>query len=72
MIRKLTFVIQLSDPCEYEGGKLMIYYDGQIHEAPNEFGSMIIFPSSLAHEVTPITKGTRHSLVGWVTGPNIL
>ena len=31
-------------------------------------GSMIIFPSFLDHCVTPITKGTRYSLVLWSVG----
>ena len=31
-------------------------------------GSIIVFPSFLYHQVTPITKGTRYSLVMWVLG----
>jgi PKHD-type hydroxylase len=72
IIRKLTFVVQLSEPQDYEGGKLFLYYNQEKHESPNEFGSIIIFPSRIAHEVTPITKGNRYSLVGWIVGPNIL
>jgi len=30
---------------------------------------MIFFPSYTLHEVTPVTKGTRYTLVGWVHGP---
>ena len=28
----------------------------------------IVFPSYVLHEVCPVTRGTRYSLVSWVTG----
>lgn len=31
-------------------------------------GSLIIFPSFLHHQVTPLLRGTRISLVGWLCG----
>jgi PKHD-type hydroxylase len=31
-------------------------------------GTVIVFPSYVLHEVTPITQGTRHSLVAWLAG----
>ena len=31
-------------------------------------GSMIVFPSFLYHQVTPVLRGTRISLVGWCVG----
>ena len=27
-----------------------------------------MFPSYVLHEVTPVTKGERYSLVAWLTG----
>jgi PKHD-type hydroxylase len=33
-----------------------------------EQGTIIAFPSYILHEVTPITKGKRYSLEGWITG----
>ena len=36
-----------------------------VGEIPLQPGDMIIFPSYKRHRVTPITKGKRHSLVGW-------
>ena len=33
-------------------------------------GDFICFPSYVLHEVEPITKGERNSLVGWVGGEN--
>ena len=31
-------------------------------------GTLIVFPSYLHHRVTPVTKGTRYSLVIWCLG----
>lgn len=68
--RKLSFVIQLSDPTEYEGGELQ-FFGGESAPmiAPKTKGTFILFPSTNWHRVTPVTKGIRHSLVGWITGP---
>ena len=67
-IRKLSFTIQLTDPEEYEGGDVLIKTgtDSPIHK---DLGTINFFPSYVLHEVTPVTKGTRHALVGWITGP---
>ena len=69
-VRKLSISIQLTDPEEYEGGELKLY-DGDDKDAivmDKAQGTLIIFPSYVLHEVIPITKGTRNSLVTWVTG----
>jgi len=68
--RKLSFSIQLSDPESYEGGDLLIYQDGiEPVVAPKQLGLISFFPSYTIHEVTPVTKGTRISGVGWIHGP---
>ncbi len=67
--RKLSFSVQLTDPKEYKGGELMIYDRVKGLETPKDKGTIIFFPSFMFHEVKPVTKGTRHSLVGWVLGP---
>jgi PKHD-type hydroxylase len=33
-------------------------------------GTMIVFPSYLYHQVIPVTKGIRKSLVWWLNGPH--
>jgi PKHD-type hydroxylase len=70
-IRKLSFSIQLSEPDSYEGGELQLHYSSSPDIAKKDQGSMTIFPSFSLHEVTPVTKGTRYSLVGWVVGPKL-
>jgi PKHD-type hydroxylase len=66
--RKLSLVCQLSDPSEYEGGELQIN-TGNIIVTEKEKGTVLMFPSYLLHRVTPVTKGTRRSLVLWIEGP---
>lgn len=73
-IRKLSMTLQLTDPSEYNGGDFYVkYFDsGKVKEHKikdaKEKGTLIVFPSSLLHRVTPITKGTRKSLVCWTLG----
>jgi len=40
----------------------------KIYLQKKEQGTLILFPSYTLHEVKPITKGERNSLVSWVTG----
>ncbi len=67
--RKLSVTVQLSDPDEYEGGDLQFMINQKIVTAPRTKGTVIVFPSFIMHRVTPITKGIRQSIVGWVSGP---
>ena len=67
-VRKLSFVLQLSDPKDYEGGELQIHLSDTPEVMKKEQGTVIAFPSPTLHEVTPITEGRRYSLVGWITG----
>jgi PKHD-type hydroxylase len=68
-IRKLSMSIQLTNPEEYEGGELKLYEGDEDSVMDKTQGTLILFPSYVLHEVTPVTKGTRNSLVTWVTGP---
>lgn len=69
--RKLSIVIQLSDPTEYTGGEFEI--DPQYPQLPvdaiKQKGTVLVFPSFISHRVTPVTSGTRKSLVSWIQGP---
>ena len=67
--RKLSITVQLSDPTEYVGGELQFMINQNIITAPKEKGTAIIFPSFALHRVTPVTKGSRKSIVGWIGGP---
>ena len=67
--RKLSITMQLTEPAKYEGGELEIFHGGGSLVAPKVRGTVIIFPSYQLHRVRPVTKGIRHSLVAWVSGP---
>ncbi len=68
--RKLTIVLQLTDPEDYEGGLLTFSHtENPNPEALIKRGSILLFPSYLEHGVSAITKGARTSLVGWFEGP---
>jgi PKHD-type hydroxylase len=69
--RKLSFVLQLTDPSEYEGGKTLIHNAKDPWPIPQEKGTITFFPSYTLHEVTPVTSGIRRALVGWVLGPRL-
>lgn len=68
--RKMSCVLQLSTPEEYEGGQLQINRGGPIVEVPKGLGTLVFFPSFLLHRVTPLSSGVRKSLVTWFCGAN--
>jgi len=67
--RKLSMVIQLTDPSEYEGGNLQVFTSDPPKNVRKQRGLIAVFPSFVVHQVTPVTQGTRQSLVAWVSGP---
>lgn len=70
IVRKISVTVQLSDPSEYVGGELNLFYGYKPVAGPKEQGTMIAFPSYALHQVMPVTEGTRYSLVCWVSGPS--
>jgi len=69
--RKLSMSLQLSDPNDYEGGELLLHLSHNPTVISKQKGMMVFFPSHTLHEVTPVTKGERYSLVAWIHGPNL-
>ena len=68
--RKLSMVLMLSDPSEFEGGELQIKpYSDNLINLEQKKGRAWFFPSYVLHRVTPVTKGIRRTLVLWVGGP---
>ncbi len=74
-VRKISVTVNLVDGNEYSGGDLKFDFgplEGKkrfkVCEEIRPKGSIIIFPSFMYHTVTPVTKGTRYSLVMWALG----
>lgn len=70
--RKLSASVILSHRDEYLGGEFHIERDSEnnaVTAIPQDVGSVIFFPSFIEHQVTPVTYGTRKSLVVWLEGP---
>jgi len=78
--RKLSMIVSLTDPSEYEGGELEFQSLRSSPEGDSKIppitkdkfkdkGTIMFFPSVIWHRVKPITKGIRYSLVGWWSGP---
>ena len=69
--RKLSVMVQLSDPDDYDGGEFQMHHVAAHPpaEAVRRRGTVLIFPSLVMHGVSVVTRGTRYSLVGWYPGP---
>ena len=66
--RKVTVSVQLSSPADYDGGELeLVGHEPELYARMR--GSAFAFASILGHRVTPVTRGRRISLVGWMEGP---
>lgn len=66
--RKISIVVQLTEPEEYEGGELDLMMSREPMRVPKGKGNVCLFPSYMLHRVSPVTAGKRHSLVLWVSG----
>ena len=75
--RKLSLTLQLTDKTKYEGGDFQFkWFDNAKKDFLNittvddakDIGTLIIFPSFIWHQILPITKGKRESLVNWSIG----
>jgi PKHD-type hydroxylase len=67
-LRKISVSIRLSRSEDYEGGDLELLFANQPEPMERARGAFIAFPSFVLHRVTPVTRGTRWSLVAWVLG----
>lgn len=68
--RKLSMAVQLTDPSEYEGGNLQMMTNSEPQTVRKQRGLIAVFPAYMLHQVTPVTRGSRQSLVAWVSGPS--
>jgi len=68
--RKISGILMLSDPSEYEGGRFLIDRSNEPETVELEKGDVLFFDSTFRHCVEPVTKGQREVIVFWVHGQN--
>lgn len=66
--RKLTFIVNLSDPESYTGGELEFLNTKTDATSMATQGAVLIFPSFMPYKINPVTSGTKHIIVGHVHG----
>lgn len=69
--RKLSCVIQLTDPNTYVGGDLELK-DVSSFPSKDDIrskGTAVFFPSLFVHQAHPVLQGTRYSIAAWFEGP---
>ena len=62
----LSATLFFSEPDEYEGGELAIEDNYGVQRVKLNAGSMILYPASSLHHVTPVTRGTRIASFFWI------
>ena len=66
--RKISMIINLSEPESYTGGILQYFKNGSYYDAPQRLGASFSFPSWVTHRVTAMETGVRETLVCWAYG----
>lgn len=62
----LSATLFFSDPSEYEGGELVVEDNYGVQRVKLNAGSLILYPASSLHHVTPVTKGARLASFFWI------
>jgi PKHD-type hydroxylase len=71
-LRKITVVVELAAE-GYDGGGTEVFYgEGANNRVALSQGDALIFPSFIMHRALPVHRGTRWTLVSWLTGPQPL
>ncbi|HET7084993.1 MAG TPA: Fe2+-dependent dioxygenase [Rhizomicrobium sp.] len=55
----LSATVWLNEPSSYDGGELAVYLGTKGVVVKGEAGSVIVYPSTQLHEVTPVRRGQR-------------
>ncbi len=62
----VSATVFLSEPDEYDGGELTIETEFGAQAVKLPAGSMVLYPSSSLHQVTPVTRGARVAAFFWI------
>ena len=61
--RKISIIIALSDPKDYEGGELHFSELNKSYKLKK--GTIVVFKSNEMHGVTPVTSGKRKVIISF-------
>jgi PKHD-type hydroxylase len=62
----LSVTLFLSEPDEYDGGELVVEDNYGSHEVKLPAGSLVLYPGTSLHTVTPVTRGVRVASFFWL------
>ncbi len=62
----LSATLFISRPDEYEGGELVVEDNYGVQRVKLAEGSLILYPASSLHHVTPVTQGERLASFFWI------
>jgi len=62
----ISFTIFLREKDAYEGGELEFDFGTHKMRVKGERGQMVFYPTGVLHRVSPVTKGERVVIVGWI------
>jgi PKHD-type hydroxylase len=62
----LSLTLFLSDPADYEGGELIIYFPTGERSIKLPAGHGVLYPTTALHRVAEVTKGQRLVVVTWM------
>ena len=62
----LSATLFLTEPEEYEGGELLVDDTFGAHSVKLKAGSLVLYPSTSLHRVTPVTRGSRICAFFWI------
>jgi PKHD-type hydroxylase len=62
----MSMTLFLSDPADYDGGELVIYFSTGEQSIKLPAGSAVLYPTSAFHEVKEVTRGQRQVCVTWI------
>ena len=62
----ISATLFLTDPEDYDGGELVIEDTYGMQSIKLKAGSMVLYPSTFIHQVTPVTRGQRIACFMWM------
>ncbi len=62
----LSATLFFSEPGEYDGGELTVEDNYGVQSIKLNAGSLILYPASSLHHVTPVTRGARLASFFWI------